>query len=340
MKKKALITGITGQDGAYLAKLLLDKGYKVYGTYRRTSTPNFWRLEWLGITSKIELVPFDLLDQTSIIDALKIAKPNEVYNLAAQSYVGASFEQPVATGEITGLGLTRVLDSIRVIDPEIRFYQASTSEMFGNSKESPQTLNTPFEPSSPYAAAKLYAHEVTKNYRDAYGLFACAGILFNHESPLRGIEFVTRKITYTMAGIKLGVFDSISLGNIHAKRDWGYAPDYVEGMWLMLQQSIPQEYILATGKSHSVLEFLQLTSEILNINYENYINIDENLLRPTDVNYLLGDPSKAQKELKWEPNRTSFEKLVEIMVEADIQNIKSGNIFNYNQVKLISQFRE
>jgi len=340
MNRIALITGITGQDGAYLAKLLLEKGYKVYGTYRRTSTPNFWRLEWLGITSKIELIPFDLLDQTSIIDALKLAKPNEVYNLAAQSYVGASFEQPVATGEITGLGLTRLLDSVRVINPEIKFYQASSSEMFGNSIDVPQTLKTEFSPSSPYAAAKLYAHVITKNYRDAYGIFACAGILFNHESPLRGLEFVTRKITYIMSGIKLGVFDRIALGNIDAKRDWGYAPDYVEGMWLMLQQTTPKEYILATGTSHSVIEFLKHTSEILNIDYKKYLKTDSQLFRPTDVHKLRGDPSKAQLELKWEPDRTSFEKLIDLMVQADIKNIKNGNIFDFSQVKLMSQFRE
>ena len=338
--KCVLITGITGQDGAYLAKFLLDKGYKVYGTYRRTSTPNFWRLQWLGIIEKVNLIAFDLLDQSSIIEALKIAKPIEVYNLAAQSYVGASFEQPISTGEITGLGLTRLLDSIRVINPEIKIYQASSSEMYGNSKEFPQNLNTPFKPSSPYAAAKLYAHEITRNYREAYNMFACAGILFNHESPLRGLEFVTRKITYTMAGIKLGVFDSITLGNVNAKRDWGYAPDYVEGMWCMLQQDEPKDYILATGENHSVLEFLQLTCDYLNLSYEKHLIIDKKLYRPTDITSLVGDSSEAQKHLKWDPYKTSFEKLVDIMVKADLENIKGGNVFDLTQIKLINQFRE
>jgi len=333
----ALITGITGQDGAYMADFLLKKGYKVYGTYRRTSTPNFWRLDWLEITDKVELVPFDLLDQTSIIQALQIAKPDEFYNLAAQSYVGASFEQAVSTGEITGLGLTRVLDSIRVVDPQIRFYQASSSEMFGNSEDSPQTLKTLFRPTSPYGAAKLYAHEVTRSYREAYGMFACAGILFNHESPLRSLEFATRKITYTLSAIKLGLTDHITLGNIHARRDWGYAKDYVEGMWLMLQRDKPKDYILATGESHSVEEFLKLASDALGLDYRICLRVDNNLYRPMDIDTLVGDPSDAEKDLGWNGRKTTFNELVQIMVESDLRLLKTEKWINLEHIKSLSQ---
>ncbi len=336
----ALITGVTGQDGAYLAAFLVAKGYKVYGTYRRTSTPNFWRLERLGITDKVELVPFDLLDQTSIIQALQIAKPDEFYNLAAQSYVGASFEQAVSTGEITGLGLTRVLDSIRVVDPQIRFYQASSSEMFGNSKDSAQTLKTPFRPASPYGTAKLYAHEVTRTYREAYGMFACAGILFNHESPLRSLEFATRKITYTLAAIKLGITDHVTLGNIHARRDWGYAKDYVEGMWLMLQGDKPKDYILATGESHSVEEFLSVASDTVGLDYRVCLRVDDNLYRPMDINSLVGDPSEAEKDLGWNPKKTTFDELVQIMVESDLRLLKTEKWINLEHIKLLSQLSE
>ena len=255
--KTALITGITGQDGAYLAKFLLDKGYKVYGTYRRLSTPNFWRLHALDIIKKVNLISFDLLDQSSMINILQKIKPDEIYNLAAQSFVGASFEQPIATGEVTGLGVTRLIDTARAICPKAKFYQASTSEMFGLVQETPQTEKTPFYPRSPYAAAKLYAHWIVVNYRESYNMFACNGILFNHESPLRGLEFVTRKITNSVARIKLGLQDELKLGNLDSKRDWGFAPDFVRAMWLMLQQKKPEDYIISTGETHTVREFVE-----------------------------------------------------------------------------------
>lgn len=253
--KRALITGITGQDGAYLADFLLKKGYNVFGTYRRLSTPNFWRLQYLGIFDKIQLLPCDLIDGFSLVEALKTAKPDEFYNLAAQSFVGASFEQPIASGEITGLGLTQILESFRLVAPEVRFYQASTSELYGNNDYQSQNEETPFFPSSPYAAAKLYAHHMVRIYRTGYNLFACNGILFNHESPLRGLEFVTRKITNAVAKIKLGLEDCLELGNIYAQRDWGYAPEYVEAMWMMLQQNTPDDYVFATNFNRSIRNF-------------------------------------------------------------------------------------
>tara|TARA_Y100001970_G_scaffold281852_1_gene393512 strand:- start:52884 stop:53915 length:1032 start_codon:yes stop_codon:yes gene_type:complete len=320
--KTALITGITGQDGAYLAQLLLSKGYKVYGTFRRVSQPNFARLHYLGIAKKIEMVPFDLLDQSSIIEALILAKPDEIYNLAAQSYVGASFEQPIATGEITGIGVTRILDAVRLICPEAKFYQASTSEMFGDSKVEPQNEKTIFTPNSPYAAAKLYAHNLVLNYRKAYNLFACCGILFNHESPIRGIEFVTRKITYSLAKIKLGLSNKIYLGNINAKRDWGYAKDYVEAMWLMLQAESPEEYVIATGKNYSVKEFGEKSFSVLDLDFNDYVEVKEELERPVDVSNLIGDPSKAVKNLGWNPNRTSIDDLINMMVTSDYDLVK------------------
>jgi len=337
--KKALITGITGQDGAFLAEFLLNKGYKVYGTFRRVSIPNFYRLKYLNILDKVEMVPFDLLDQSSILQALQIAKPDEIYNLAAQSYVGASFEQAVATGEITGLGVTRILDAVRVICPEAKFYQASSSEMYGNVEQSPQSESTPFQPASPYAAAKVYAHWVTANYRNAYGLFCCSGILFNHESPLRGIEFVTRKITYTAARIKAGLENNIQLGNIEAKRDWGYAPDYVKCMWKMLQQSQPDDYVVATGVNHSVKEFLELAFEKLDLKWEDYLEVLEELYRPTDVNTLLGNPKKAMEKLGWDPKRTTFEELVEIMVQSDYDRVLKGHE-EFVTIKEIPHFKE
>jgi len=344
MKKKALITGVTGQDGAYLAQFLLGKGYKVYGTFRRVSTPNFWRLEYLGILKDVELIPFDLLDQSSILEALKLSKPNEVYNLAAQSFVGASFEQPVATGEITGLGLTRLIDTIRNIDKSIRFYQASSSELYGSVAEIPQNESTPFRPKSPYAAAKLYAHWVTINYRKAYDIFAVCGILFNHESPLRGLEFVTRKITYNIALIKHGLSDKLVLGNMDAKRDWGYAKDYVEAMWLMLQQEKPKDYVIATGKNYTVKEFAKRAFQHAGMDYKKYIEVSEKYFRPTDVESLLGDPSEAIKDLGWNPNKVSFNELIVKMVDSDMKLVEaqknSLNIYKESDIKLLDHFKE
>ncbi len=317
MAKAALITGITGQDGAYLAKFLLDKGYQVFGTFRRLSTPNFWRLQYLDIFKKVNLIPADLIDASSIIEAIKISQPDEIYHLAAQSFVGASFEQPVGAGEITGLGVTRILEAVREINPKIRFYQASTSELYGNSNSVPQTEATPFQPSSPYAAAKLYGYWVTRIYREGYGIFACNGILFNHESPLRGLEFVTRKISNSVAKIALGLETELKLGNIEAKRDWGYAPEYVESMWLMLQQDEPEDYAVATNEAHSVKEFVEKAFNIVNLDAKKYVKTDKRFLRPLDVNYLQGDYTKAKQKLSWEP-KVKFDELVEIMVREDL----------------------
>jgi len=314
---RALITGITGQDGAYLAQFLLDKGYEVYGTYRRLSTPNFWRLQYLDIFDKVNLIPADLVDSGSIMEAIKISRPEEVYHLAAQSFVGASFEQPVGAGEITGLGVTRILEAIREAKSNIKFYQASTSELFGRGNLTTQNEDTPFCPSSPYAAAKLYGYWITKIYREGYGLFACNGILFNHESPLRGLEFVTRKISNAVAKISLGLEDELRLGNLGAKRDWGYAPEYVESMWLILQQGKPDDYVIATGEAHSVGEFAQKAFECVGLDWQKYVDVDERFLRPLDVNFLRGDYSKARGELGWEPN-VKFDELVGIMVQEDV----------------------
>ena len=264
---RALITGITGQDGSYLAEFLLNKGYQVFGTYRRLSTPNFWRLQHLGIFEKVTLIPADLLDASSIFEAIKLSEPDEIYHLAAQSFVGASFEQPVGAGEITGLGVTRILEAIRETNPRIKFYQASTSELFGNGHQLPQTETSTFRPASPYAASKIYGYWITSIYREAYGIFACNGILFNHESPLRGLEFVTRKISNTVAKIALGMEDKLSLGNIESRRDWGYAPEYVETMWLMLQQDEPDDYVIATNETHSVAEFVQRAFSIIGLDW-------------------------------------------------------------------------
>ena len=319
--KRALITGITGQDGAYLAKFLVSKGYKVFGGYRRSSTRNFWRLHYLDVKKDITLIPLDLLDQTSIMNAIKEAEPDEIYNLAAQSFVGASFDEAIATGEISGLGVIRILDSIRILNPKIRFYQASTSEMFGNAPQ-PQSELTPFEPASPYAAAKLYGHWVVKNYREGYGIFACSGILFNHESPIRGIDFVTKKITDGVARIKMGYNKELVLGNLNSKRDWGFAGDYVEAMWLMLQQDMPDDYVIATGESHSIREFCIEAFSLAGLNYEQHVKTDRKFMRPVDVNYLLGDPSKAFNKLGWKP-KTSFKELVKMMVEADMSKYEN-----------------
>ena len=316
-KRKALITGITGQDGAYLAKFLLDKEYKVFGTFRRLSTPNFWRLQFLDIFDKVDLIPADLIDSSSIVEAIEISKPDEIYHLAAQSFVGTSFEQPIGTGDITGLGTTRFLEAIRQINPKIRFYQASTSELYGNDNSVPQNENVPFHPSSPYAASKLYAHWITKIYRKSYDIFACNGILFNHESPLRGLEFVTRKISNTVAKIALGIENGIALGNLEAKRDWGYSPEYVCSMWLMLQQDEPDDYVIATNESHSVKEFAEEAFKIVNLNWQDFVKVDKRFSRPLDVNFLLGDYSKAKEKLGWEP-KVKFSQLVEIMVKEDL----------------------
>lgn len=332
--KRALITGITGQDGAYLAKFLLEKGYKVHGTFRRLSTPNFWRLQHLNIINKIDLFSFDLMDQSSIVSVLNKTWPDEVYNLAAQSFVGASFEQPIATGEITALGVTRIIDTIKSINSNIRFYQASSSEMFGLVQEIPQTEKTPFYPRSPYAAAKLYGYWITANYRESYNMFACNGILFNHESPLRGLEFVTRKITNSLVKIKLGEPEILMLGNLDAKRDWGYAPDYVEAMWLMLQQDLPHDFVIATGETHTVREFVELACQELAIPLEWHgtsldeiginketgkiiIRIDPKLIRPSEVDLLCGNPSSAKEKLGWQP-RITFSELVKLMVKEDL----------------------
>lgn len=320
--KTALITGITGQDGSYLAELLLSKGYKVYGLTRRTSTINNERIK--HIEDKVEFLQGDLLDQSSLSEAVMHSKPDEVYNLAAQSFVKTSWNQPVLTGEFTALGVTRMLEAIRVVDKKIKFYQASSSEMFGKVTEVPQKETTRFYPRSPYGVAKAYGHYITLNYRESYDIFACSGILFNHESPRRGLEFVTRKITNAVARIKLGTQDKLELGNLEAKRDWGFAGDYVEAMWLMLQQEKPEDFVIATGEAHSVKEFVQLAFEAVGISdWEKYVisNKPEHL-RPAEVDHLIGDYSKAEKVLGWKP-KTSFKELIEMMVKADLEMEKN-----------------
>lgn len=312
---KALITGITGQDGSYLAEALLQRGYDVVGMVRRSSTVNYERIA--HIQGSIEFVNGDLLDQISLIDAIKIHEPDEIYNLAAQSFVQTSFGQPVLTGETTALSVTRMLDAIRIVNPKIRFYQASSSEMFGKVAEVPQTESTPFYPRSPYGVAKVYGHWITVNYRESYNLHASSGILFNHESPRRGLEFVTRKISYGAASIKLGLEEKLSLGNLDAKRDWGFAGDYVEAMWMMLQQEEPDDYVICSGMTHSVREFCDLAFNHLGLNYEDHIVVDEQFFRPAEVDLLVGDYGKAKRVLAWEPS-TSFEDLVTMMVEADL----------------------
>jgi GDPmannose 4,6-dehydratase len=317
--KKALITGVTGQDGSYLAEFLLGKGYKVLGMVRRTSTVNFDRIT--HIQNDIELVQGDLLDQVSLIAILQEHHPEEVYNLAAQSFVPTSFEQPVLTGECTALGVTRVLDAIRLVDKNIRFYQASSSEMFGKVRKVPQNEDTPFYPRSPYGAAKVYGHWITVNYRESYDLFACSGILFNHESPRRGLEFVTHKVTHGAAKIKLGLADELRLGNLESQRDWGYVGDYVEAMWLMLQQDEPDDYVIATGKTHSVRELCEVAFGYLGLDYRDYVVSDPKFYRPAEVDQLVGDASKARRVLGWQP-RVSFEELIHIMVDADTEALQ------------------
>ncbi len=319
MKKRALITGITGQDGSYLAEFLLKQDYDVYGLIRRTSTLNFERIR--HIQDQIHLVSGDMHDQTSLTRALSQVQPVEVYNLAAQSFVPASWDQPVLTGDVTALGVTRMLDAIRTINPEIRFYQASSSEMFGKVREVPQKETTPFYPRSPYGVAKVYGHWITVNYRESYNLHATSGILFNHESPRRGFEFVTRKVSEHVAKIKLGLTHELRMGNYEARRDWGFAGDYVQAMWLMLQQDTPDDYVVATGSTHSVERLLEVAFSCLDLDWKNYTVQDELYMRPAEVDLLVGDPSKAGQVLGWEP-QVSFEELIQMMVEADYQLLK------------------
>jgi len=345
--KHALVTGITGQDGAYLSDFLLKKGYEVFGTYRRISTPNFWRLQYLGVFDKVNLVSADLVDAGSMVEAVKLAEPDEIYHLAAQSFVGASFEQPISTGEVTGLGVTRILEAIRQINPTAKFYQASTSELFGNGHSGSLTENSPFHPASPYSAAKLYGYWLTKIYREGYKFFACNGILFNHESPLRGLEFVTRKISNTAAKVALGMEKELLLGNLDAKRDWGYAPDYVNSMWLMLQQKEPDDYVVATNEAHSVREFAEKAFDVCGLDWQKYVEVDKRFLRPVDVNLLCGDYSKAKEKLAWKP-KIKFDQLVEIMVKEDLnrwERWQKGEKFpwdapNYpDEDKIISRYQ-
>src|SRR5688500_15355797 len=316
MPKRALITGITGQDGSYLAELLLEKDYEVTGVLRRSSTVNFERIA--HIQDRIELAPGDLLDEASLIHVLREHRPDEVYHLAAQSFVQTSFNQPVLTGEITGLVGTRVLDAIRIVDPDIRFYQASSSEMFGKVQAVPQTEDTPFYPRSPYGVAKLYGHWITVNYRESYDLHASSGILFNHEGPRRGLEFVSRKISHGVAQIKLGHAKELRLGNLEGQRDWGFAGDYVEAMWLMLQQDEPGDYVVATGETHSVREFCELAFAHVGLDYQDHVVQDERFVRPAEVDLLVGDASKAKRELGWEP-QVGLAELVAMMVDADLE---------------------
>ncbi|TLS52012.1 GDP-mannose 4,6-dehydratase [Paenibacillus antri] len=320
MAKHALVTGITGQDGSYLAELLLEKGYKVFGLKRRTSTPNYVNIQ--HFMNEVEFIDGDLLDVNSLIRAVKISNPDEVYNLAAQSFVGTSWDQAVLTGQATGIGVTNMLDAVRLVKPEAKFYQASSSEMFGKVVEVPQKETTSFYPRSPYGVAKVYGHWITVNYRESYDFFGCSGILFNHESPRRGIEFVTRKISDAVARIKLGLMDELRLGNLDAKRDWGYAKDYVECMWLMLQQDKPDDYVIATGETHSVREFCEIAFRHVGLNYEDYVKVDPKFYRAAEVDLLLGDPTKAISQLGWVPQKTSFKQLVQLMVDSDLARVE------------------
>ena len=322
-KKSALITGITGQDGSYLAEFLLEKDYKVFGLTRRTSTPNYERIK--HIEDKIQLIPGDLLDQQSLITAIEKSDPDEIYNLAAQSFVETSWSQPVLTGEFTALGVTRMLEAQRQVKSKAKFYQASSSEMFGMVKESPQNENTPFHPRSPYGVAKVYGHWITINYRESYDMFCVSGILFNHESPRRGLEFVTRKISHGVAKIHLGQSDHVVLGNLSAKRDWGFAGDYVRAMWMMLQQGKPQDFVVATGQNHTVAEFAKEAFGAVGIdNWEKYVKVSKELFRPAEVDFLIVDAARAKKVLGWEP-QTSFKDLVKMMVDADIELLKKNS---------------
>mgnify|MGYP000850600039 CR=1 FL=1 len=319
MAKTALITGITGQDGSYLAELLLDKGYEIYGMIRRLSTPNFTRVEHL--IDRITLLEGDLTDQSSMNIAVQTSKPDEVYNLAAQSFVATSWNQPVLTGDVTGLGVVRILESVRHFSPDAKFYQASSSEMFGNVREEPQNEQTPFWPRSPYGVAKVYGHWITVNYRESYDMFACSGIMFNHESPLRGMEFVSRKVTDAAARIKLGLQDKLAMGNLDAIRDWGYAGDYVEAAWLMLQQDKPDDYVVATGIKHSVRDLVEAAFKHAGLDWREHVECDPKFLRPAEVNTLCGDASKARRLLGWEP-KTTFDELIHMMVDADLERVR------------------
>ncbi len=320
MKRRALITGITGQDGSYLAEFLLEQGYEVIGLLRRTSTVNFERIS--HIQDRLTLVSGDLLDEMSLVSALRELRPTEVYNLAAQSFIPASWTQPVFTGEVTALGVTRLLDAVRIADPDIRFYQASSSEMFGKVREVPQRETTPFYPRSPYGVAKVYGHWITVNYRESYDLHATSGILFNHESPRRGIEFVTRKITYGVARIKLGLDRELRLGNLEAQRDWGWAPDYVRAMWMMLQQDRADDYVVSTGETHAVREWAEIAFAHVGLDYRDHVVQDDRLMRPAEVDLLIGDPSKARQQLGWKPS-IDFPTLIQRMVDADLELVRA-----------------
>jgi len=322
MAKRALITGVTGQDGSYLAELLLEKGYEVTGIVRRSSAPNLWRIEHL--LDRIELRPGDLLDQQSIMKVMAEVRPHELYNLAAMSFVPASWDQPMLTGEFNAQGVTRVLEAIRQVDPDIRLYQASSSEMYGKVREVPQTELTPFYPRSPYGVSKVFAHYITVNYRESYNLFAVSGILFNHESPRRGLEFVTRKVTDGVARIKLGLADALTLGNLDAQRDWGFSGDYVRAMWLMLQQTQPDDYVIATGESHSVRELVELAFDHVKLDWKRYVRLDPKFLRPAEVDHLIGDASKARSGLGWRPE-IDFAGLVRMMVDADLARLSQAD---------------
>ncbi len=321
MSKRAVITGITGQDGSYLAELLLEKGYEVFGVIRRSSAPNFWRIEHL--LDRIQLLPGDLLDQLSIVRLIQSVKPHEFYNLAAMSFVPASWDQPMLTAEYNSQGVTRVLEAIRQVDPQIRLYQASSSEMFGKVREVPQTELTPFYPRSPYGVSKVFGHYITVNYRESYGIFACSGILFNHESPRRGIEFVTRKVTDGVARIKLGLTDTLSLGNLDARRDWGFAGDYVRAMWMMLQQDEPDDYVISTGVAHSVRDLVDTAFAHAGLDPGKHVKLDKAFLRPAEVEHLIGDCSKARGRLGWRP-AIDFKGLIEMMVDADVKRLDSA----------------
>lgn len=318
MSKRALITGITGQDGSYLAELLLEQGYEVFGLARRLSADNYWRIEHL--LDRVTLLPGDLLDQLSVIRVLERIRPQELYNLAAMSFVPASWDQPMLTGEFNSLGVTRILEAVRVVDPSIRIYQASSSEMFGKVREVPQRETTPFYPRSPYGVSKVFAHYITVNYRESYGLFAVSGILFNHESPRRGLEFVTRKVTHAVARIALGLSTEVALGNLDAHRDWGFAGDYVRAMWLMLQQGAPDDYVVATGHSHSVRDLVEIAFGHAGLDWEKHVRLDPQLLRPAEVDHLVGDPTRAHATLGWKPT-LDFHGLVTMMVDADVRRL-------------------
>src|SRR3989442_8711517 len=332
MAKRALITGITGQDGSYLAELLLEKGYEVVGMVRRSSAPNLWRIQ--HIVDRLTLKPADLLDQLSLLRLIEDVRPHELYNLAAMSFVPASWDQPMLTGEFNAQGVTRILDAVRRVDPSIRFYQASSSEMFGKVRQTPQTELTPFYPRSPYGVTKVFAHYITVNYRESYNLFAVSGMLFNHESPRRGIEFVTRKVSDAVARIKLGLTDTLSLGNLDAQRDWGFAGDYVRAMWLMLQQERPDDYVIATGISHSVRDLVEVAFAHAGLDWNTHVHTDSKLIRPAEVEHLVGDASKARTHLGWKPT-VDFAGLIKMMVDADLERVTAAPRTNLDPAPIL-----